>query len=389
MWTHVWMPVNQRGHRWEGDAGYAANKRLRKLFPTKKAAEEWVEAKKSEKKLRGTERVLTVDQERDAFQAFSLLPSGTTLTTTVRAWLAIPKKNMAPLTVRDAVARYLDTKRNANLRPRYVHGLENLFAAFCRSFGDRDVGSIGRDELRKWLLARRLGPWAWNNYRRDIGGLWGWLKLENVALDVERRTPDNIAPAIVLVPDAALVLAGIEAACRPALAIALFSGLRPAEVMRLDWSEIGADHIEVTARKSKTRQRRLVEILPCLRAWLDLTPAAGRTGQVFPYLQWLTLMKAATRVGVKIGKNACRHSFASYHLARFQSADRTALQLGHHNTDMLFRHYREVVTPDAALAFFSLGPPGWKPPKDVAPPGSPATKPARSLSRKSPGRKRT
>jgi integrase len=381
MWTHIpSMPVNQRGHRWEGDAGYSANKRLRKLFPTKEAAEQWVEKKKAEKTLRGTERILTVDQERDAFRAFALLPSGTSLTTAVKAWIAIPRKNSAAVTLRDAAARYMDTKRNANLRPRYVRGLQNLFDALCRQFGDRDVAGIGRDELRKWLLARRLGAWAWNNYRRDIGGLWAWLKLDNMPFDIERRTPDNTAPEIVGVMNAAGALDSIQADCRAALAVSLFAGLRAIEVGRLDWSEIGSSHIEVTARKSKTRQRRLVEILPNLRAWLDLTPPASRVGPVFPFRQWMTMTKAARNTGLVVGRNAFRHSFASYHLANFHSADKTALQLGHHNTDMLFRHYREVVTPEAAAAYFSLVPASVS---KAVPAGSPATKAAQAPSRKS------
>lgn len=50
-----------------------------------------------------------------------------------------------------------------------------------------------------------------------------------------------------------------------------------------------------------------------------------------------------------------RHSFVSYHLAAFGSASKTANEAGHSEA-MLFRHYRELVTPAAAGEFWALRP---------------------------------
>jgi hypothetical protein len=43
-----------------------------------------------------------------------------------------------------------------------------------------------------------------------------------------------------------------------------------------------------------------------------------------------------------------RHSFASNHLAHFHDAARLALELGHTDQEPLFRHYRELVTPESS-----------------------------------------
>ena len=51
-----------------------------------------------------------------------------------------------------------------------------------------------------------------------------------------------------------------------------------------------------------------------------------------------------------------RHSYASYHLAFHQSADKTALEMGHRDTQMLFRHYRELVTKEEAQAYWKIEP---------------------------------
>src|ERR1700731_3457080 len=54
--------------------------------------------------------------------------------------------------------------------------------------------------------------------------------------------------------------------------------------------------------------------------------------------------------------NALRHSFASYHLAHFRNAATTALELGHHDSRITFRHYRELVKPKEAARFWSIRP---------------------------------
>src|ERR1019366_6360114 len=68
----------------------------------------------------------------------------------------------------------------------------------------------------------------------------------------------------------AALLANADDSMRPILAIGGLAGLRTAELLRLDWADVWRvrGHIEITAGKSKTRQRRLVEIVPALAAWL-------------------------------------------------------------------------------------------------------------------------
>jgi integrase len=54
--------------------------------------------------------------------------------------------------------------------------------------------------------------------------------------------------------------------------------------------------------------------------------------------------------------NALRHSFASYHMAHFQNAASTALQLGHHDSRITFAHYRELVKPKEAERYWNIKP---------------------------------
>lgn len=134
------------------------------------------------------------------------------------------------------------------------------------------------------------------------------------------------------------------------LALRYFAGLRSAEMNRLEEEDIRLDRgfIEVPAVKSKTRQRRLVMIQPNLRAWLDLEGT-------LPGDQEKRVSKVVLASGVEWPRNVTRHSFVSYHLAQFQSAGKTALEAGH-SEQMLFQHYREVVTPADAIAFWGIVP---------------------------------
>jgi len=45
-------------------------------------------------------------------------------------------------------------------------------------------------------------------------------------------------------------------------------------------------------------------------------------------------------------KDILRHSFGSYHLAKFQNAALTAEIMGHKNARMLYKHYRDVIKND-------------------------------------------
>jgi hypothetical protein len=64
-------------------------------------------------------------------------------------------------------------------------------------------------------------------------------------------------------------------------------------------------------------------------------------------------------IGDKAGfgwrQNALRHSFASYRLAAIQDAAKVALEMGN-SPAMLFKHYRELVTPEAAAQWFAISP---------------------------------
>ena len=61
--------------------------------------------------------------------------------------------------------------------------------------------------------------------------------------------------------------------------------------------------------------------------------------------------------------NALRHSFCSYRLAEVKSAAQVSLEAGN-SPQMVFRHYRELVTEQEAKAWFAITPATAKALKD-------------------------
>ncbi len=111
-------------------------------------------------------------------------------------------------------------------------------------------------------------------------------------------------------------------------------------------------YVAVRSENAKSRKRRLVKVSDNLRAWLALPGA-------LPLLN-VTKRMRSVRDAAKVPwpHDATRHSFASYHLALHKDAAETSHQLGHHSQQMLFAHYRELVTEEAAREYWKIKPPG-------------------------------
>jgi integrase len=138
-----------------------------------------------------------------------------------------------------------------------------------------------------------------------------------------------------------------------------------AEIHRLEWKAVDLDRRIITLRadQAKTASRRIVPISDNLAAWIEHLPREGKvvknTG--------LDLTKLTDRLGMKWPRNALRHSYISYRLAVIKDAAKVALEAGN-SPDIIFKHYRELVTEPEANEWFSIMPPkGWVPPEVAKP----------------------
>jgi hypothetical protein len=54
--------------------------------------------------------------------------------------------------------------------------------------------------------------------------------------------------------------------------------------------------------------------------------------------------------------NGLRHSFSSYHLAQYGDGNKTAVQMGHRDQNVVHNHYKALVLADDAAKYWALVP---------------------------------
>lgn len=145
--------------------------------------------------------------------------------------------------------------------------------------------------------------------------------------------------------------------CKAAYAVLLFAGVRPVELTRLTWGDVRDGFIHITPNVAKTAQVRNVEIEPTLAAWLESTGRHVPTEKICPP-NWKRKNQTTRKLaGVADRQDTARHSYATYHLAKYR--DRAALEenMGHTaGSAMLMRHYRAAATPQQAEAYWAILP---------------------------------
>jgi integrase/recombinase XerD len=145
--------------------------------------------------------------------------------------------------------------------------------------------------------------------------------------------------------------------------LCIFSGIRPEEVCRLNWTNINmAEHfVEVPDESAKTEIRRIVEMEPLLIEWLNYFVSRGGNtiGAVTPKRNLRKRLRALRKTA-KVDpwpQDAPRRTFASNWLAVNHDVNRLNNLMGHTSPAMLWRHYHRAVTQQNATEFWKIEPP--------------------------------
>jgi integrase len=266
--------------------------------------------------------------------------------------------------VADAVDAMIAAKTAKGVSAVYIADLRYRLGAFKEAF-HCDVSALVPDDVARFFDGLALSPRSYNNFLRTLRTFFGfaqrhgWLSKEaDLLARVEKRS-EKRAPVEIFTPNELTELfKNASAEVAPCLALAAFAGLRSAEILRLDWRDIErhAGFIEVAAHKAKTAARRIVPLLSNLARWLAIAPRNG--ARVWPDTKdcfFKAMRDAADNAKIKWKQNALRHSFISYRLAEIQDVNRLALEAGN-SPQMIFRHYRELATPEQARTWFSIAP---------------------------------
>jgi integrase len=353
--------------QWEVYCGRRNGKRIRKYFSTKEEAESYREQAKTIKSNHGIAALAMPEELRlEAMTCMMRLHEfGGTLTQATDYYLNRVRPTANNRRFAEVAADFIETKIRANRKVNYTDGLRWSFGVFSRSFGERTLRDLTSKEIEDWVWDMDYAPSTIRGYLRDLGQLFRYSVKRHYCTEnpcaVIDRPVDEDKPTIIFTPEqtAEILNAAAEHAdldLLPAFSLAFFAGLRSCEIERLDWSEIHLDRgfIEITKGKAKTRQRRIVTIQPNLEAWLRPQWRVG--GAVVPANWWNRRQQLRDRIQMgEWPRNVARHSFVSHHYQAFGNENLTAAEAGH-SPQMLQQHYRELVSPEDARAYWRIFP---------------------------------
>ena len=139
-------------------------------------------------------------------------------------------------------------------------------------------------------------------------------------------------------------------AMRLSLHLLLYCGLRPQEVARLQTRDVQTERgcVVVPGRCSKTGGGRVVP----LRRREALRGGRLRIPRNWEE-RWRRLRRAAGFAAGQWVPDVCRHTFASYHAARFRDLGALQLEMGHRSTDLLRSRYLNLPQVEEAKRYWA------------------------------------
>jgi integrase len=280
----------------------------------------------------------------------------------------------------DAPRTKADDGQRAQLSAKYAYNRKIQLEKFAATFPNTAVCDLSKEHLDKFIESlgelktksrnkrKAASAKSRNHYRASVRQFLQWavrkdyLPPTHRLFEADKLRPEhaNTAEVEFYTPrEFAALLETADATMRPIIAIGGLAGLRTAELLRLDWADVWRvpGHIEVTAGKAKTRQRRLVEVCPALAAWLESfrTRKDGRlwTGHEITFQQHFVELCQQAEVSRKT--NGLRHAFCTYHFAANANENLTAAQAGN-SPAMIHAHYKGLATKAEAEKWFNVRP---------------------------------
>jgi integrase len=277
------------------------------------------------------------------------------------------RKFFKPLTRRmsvpELVAELIVAREQDGASKTYVSQLKTILNRFAEAFPGEILG-VSSSDIDAWLRGFKVSASSRNSMLVCVKVLFSYGRSQNCLPAEQMTAPEQLKKVKIKNDDDVSVFTPKQMEkilhvapphLIPILAIGAFSGIRMAELNRLDWSAIDLDRgiIELRADQAKTASRRLVPITDNLRAWIEPLPRKGRVVRTVLLHREVTALARALEM--EWPRNVLRHSFITYRIAKVKSADQVALEAGN-SPSIIFKNYRELATEEQADEWFGILP---------------------------------
>jgi integrase len=373
-----------RGWKVELPASISPSRERERVYhKTRDAAKEYALKLKTDYESHGSNATaIRPSLAEDAVKAAEILePYGISLTEAAKRIQAIEEELAASSVLEKAIEEF--RRQKEAMSESQVNAYGYMATDLITDFSGRKLASITGAELLTHVDAHTGGPASYNHRIRLLKAFWRWCaKLPRGWCDIrttevlEKKETAARPVEILTAVEARKLLSTAEQHypdCVPAYALAMFTGLRQAELERLAPEDISDEGIRLPAISTKTGRRRFIQMPKPLAVWLKKYPI-GET--VLPS-NWTRKDKAVRRLaGWKVWsdmveppepedslpkwpENALRHTHASTMVVLGKPLDDLTFEFGHSGgAAVLKSHYVGVMPRSEAEKIWSIGPHG-------------------------------
>ena len=367
-----------------GEAKKAAEEKIRELHNGQQSA--GLTAKQSQDAIVALQRLVELTHATgrkvsllsavSEFAEASSLLKGRSLIETAQTFLqsiaSVQRKDISEAVEEFIIGREAKTKaaagQRAQLSKTYTYNSGLWLRQFAKTFPSTAICDLGKQHLDLFMAGHsKLAAKSKNHYRATIRMFLAWCVRKDYlsashrlfeADGMVRETAEGGATDYFRPAELEKLLQQADSTMRPIIALQGLAGIRGAEALRLTWEDVfvTAGHVTISATKSKTRSRRLVEICPALEAWLK--PYRKNKGPLWNQCRdTFHANFSELRVDHKIParNNGLRHAFCTYHFALYSNDCLTAAQAGN-SPVIIHAHYKGLVTKAEAEKWFSVKP---------------------------------
>jgi len=299
---------------------------------------------------------------------------GATVEEATDFFLKYAKPINGKMAIGECIRLWTQEKMRIGCSDKYINSVTRFdFKEFKEEFGENtQLNEVTTDGFNKYLF----GKTTWNpvskmSHIRVISMFFnyalenGWVTRNPIDKASRPKIQDAMAEVLKARQVDTLLRFAEKKEWKDRLTICvlvLFCGCRVEEAVKLRWSDIvwHTHTVRISEKIAKKRRARINEMSENAIEWIYWTrPDDYETNRdLILEGDWKSkLSYLRTESKVQYSQNAMRHSFASYHLMKHQSAERTCLQLGHvGDYKTLFSHYRNLVSKNEANRYFSIIP---------------------------------